>query len=185
MSQPLLVLEDIATVRRIRIGRFWGIPVSLTPLTWLGPFVWFGVGFVLDLSVPNLTLASHVSRSLMFMVAVEVATVVHGFGHILSGKLVHAAMDELVFTATRGVNLYWGDQHHYPRRVHIGRSLGGPIANLLVAVLYAALLSLLPPGTARDVVARLVSVNQFFGFGSFLPIPTVDGWVIWRALLRT
>jgi len=34
------------------------------------------------------------------------------------------------------------------------------------------------------LIASLISTNRFFGFGGFLPLPSVDGEVIWRELLR-
>ena len=39
-----------------------------------------------------------------------------------------------------------------------------------------------------DVLLVLASTNLFFGVGSFAPLPSIDGWVIWReviALLRS
>ncbi len=72
----------------------------------------------------------------------------------------------------------------YPGYVHLGRALGGPLLNLIVAGLFYAGLPLLPSGIGYDIAARLVSVNLFFGLGALLPLPSVDGEVIWRELLR-
>jgi len=46
--------------------------------------------------------------------------------------MVHSAMDELLITTTRDVNLYHGDQSIVSGYVHLVRSLGGPIFNLFV-----------------------------------------------------
>ena len=108
----------------------------------------------------------------------------HAFGHILSGKMVHSAMDELLITATRDVNLYHGDQSLIPGHVHLVRSLGGPIFNLFVAGLCSALATVVAPGFWSALLASLISTNLFFGLGGFLPLPSVDGEVIWRELLR-
>jgi hypothetical protein len=43
---------------------------------------------------------------------------------------------------------------------------------------------LLSPGFWSDLVASLMSTNLFFGLGGFIPLPSVDGEVIWRELLR-
>jgi len=86
--------------------------------------------------------------------------------------------------ATRDVNLYHGDQSLIPGHVHLVRSLGGPIFNLLIAGLCSALAIGIAPSFWSDLVASLISTNQFFGFGSFFPLPSVDGEVIWRELLR-
>jgi Zn-dependent protease len=121
---------------------------------------------------------------MLFTIAVEITTVLHALGHILSGKLVNSAMDELLITATRDVNLYHGDQSIVPGHVHIVRSLGGPVFNLIVAGFLLTLAPSLAPGFWSGLVASLISTNLFFGIGGFLPLPSVDGEVIWRELLR-
>jgi Zn-dependent protease len=178
------IIEDVDTVRRIPIGRFWDVNLLVTPITWLGPFVFFGLHFLLNLLNPHLNLTERLYQSLLFTIAVEITTVLHAFGHILSGKMVHSAMDELLITATRDVNLYHGDQRLIPGHVHLVRSLGGPIFNLLIAGLCLIFAPLSNPGFWSALLASLISTNLFFGFGGFVPLPSVDGEVIWRELLR-
>jgi hypothetical protein len=178
------IIEDIDAVRRIPIGRFWGVNLLITPITWLGPFVFFSLHFLLNLLNLNLSLTDRLYQSLLFTIAVEITTVLHAFGHILSGKMVNSAMDELLITATRDVNLYHGNQSIIPGYVHLVRSLGGPVFNLIVAGLLSAFAGSLTPGFWSGLVASLISTNLFFGFGGFLPLPSVDGEVIWRELLR-
>jgi len=184
VSRPLGVLEDIATVRRIPVGSFWGVRLSLTPLTWLGPLIYFVLGLLLGATRTDVSLAGRVSDALLFALAVEITTVFHAFGHILSGKWVRSAMDELLIASTRDINLYYGDQSAYPPRVHIVRSLGGPLFNLALAGLFNLMLVYIANGPARALVVQLVSTNTFFGVGGLLPIPSVDGEVIWRELLK-
>src|SRR5919106_3526214 len=125
------IIENVDTVRRIPMGRFWDVNLLITPITWLGPFVFFGLHIFLNLLRSDLSLNDRLYQALLFTIAVEITTVFHAFGHILSGKLVHSAMDELLITATRDVNLYHGDQRLVPSHIHLGRSLGGPVFNLL------------------------------------------------------
>jgi Zn-dependent protease len=178
------IIEDIDTVRRIPIGRFWGVNLLVTPFTWLSPFVFFALHILLNLLNSHLSLTDRLYQAFLFTIAVEITTVLHAFGHILSGKMVNSAMDELLITATRDVNLYHGDQSLIPGHVHLVRSLGGPIFNLFVAGVCATLAT----GVASDfwlaLVTSLASTNLFFGLGGFLPLPSVDGEVIWRELLR-
>ena len=178
------ILEDIDTVRRIPIGWFWGVRLLVTPITWLGPFVFFGLHFLLNLWNPNLSLTDRLYQSMLFTIAVEITTALHALGHILSGKMVNSAMDELLITATRDVNLYHGDQNSIPSHVHLVRSLGGPMFNLIVAGLLSIAAPNVPAGFWSGLVASLISTNLFFGFGGFLPLPSVDGEVIWRELLK-
>jgi hypothetical protein len=178
------IIEDIDAVRRIPIGRFWNVNLLVTPLTWLGPFVFFSLNILLNLPNSQPSGADRLYQALLFTIAVEITTALHAFGHILSGKLVHSAMDELLITATRDVNLYHGDQSLVPGHVHLVRSLGGPVFNLFIAGVCFLCRSLIPPGGWSDLLASLISTNLFFGFGGFLPLPSVDGEVIWRELLR-
>ena len=178
------IIEDVDTVRRIPIGRFWGVTLVVTPLTWLGPFVFFGLHILLNLLNFRLSLTDRLYQALLFTIAVEITTVLHAFGHILSGKLVHSPMDDLLITATRDVNLYHGDQRLVPGYVHLVRSLGGPLFNIFVAGVGAMLATAVAPGFRLNLVTSLISTNLFFGFGGFLPLPSVDGEVIWRELFR-
>jgi len=178
------IIEDIDTVRRIPIGRFWGVSLLVTPLIWSGPFVFFGLHMLLNMLNSGLSLTDRLYQALLFTIAVEITTVLHAFGHILSGKLAYSAMDELLITATRDVNLYHGDQRRIPGYVHLVRSIGGPIFNILVAGVCAALATIIAPGFWLNLVISLLSTNLFFGFGGLLPLPSVDGAVIWRELLK-
>lgn len=179
------IFEDVDTVRRIPVGRFWNVTLLITPFTWLGPFIFFGLHFLLNLinSQPGLT--ERLYQAMIFTIAVEITTVLHALGHILSGKIVHSAMDELLIASTRDVNLYHGDQSLVPGHIHLVRSLGGPIFNLLIAGVCYAFTPMIAHGFWSALVASIISTNLFFGIGSFLPIPSVDGKVIWREILRS
>lgn len=178
------IIENVETVRRIPVGRFWGITLLVTPFTWLGPLVFFGLHLLLNLLNTRLNLSERLYQAGLFTLAVEVTTALHAFGHIVSGKLVHSAMNELLITATRDVNLYHGDQSLIPGSVHLVRSVGGPLFNLLIAGLGVVAAALVAPGFWSALIASLISTNLFFGLGGFLPLPSVDGEVIWPELLR-
>lgn len=177
------IIEDIDTVRRIPIGRFWNIPLLITPLTWLGPIVFFGLHLLLNI-FNSLSLNERLYQAMIFTISVEISTVLHAFGHILSGKLVNSAMNELLIASTRDVNLYHGDQRLVPGRIHLIRSMGGPLFNIIVAGVLYLFISIIQQGFWSAMIASLISVNLFFGVGGLLPIPTVDGEVIWREIFR-
>jgi Zn-dependent protease len=178
------IIEDISTVRRIPIGRFWGVRILVTPLTWMGPFVFFGLHILLNALNPRINLTDRLYQATLFTIAVEVTTILHAFGHILSGKLVHSVMDDLLITATRDVNLYHGDQSLVPGHIHLVRSIGGPIFNLFAAGICAALTTLVATSFWLNLLTSLVATNLFFGLGGLLPLPSIDGEVIWRELLK-
>jgi hypothetical protein len=178
------IIEDLSTVQHIPLGRLWGVRLSVTPITWLSPFVFFALRLLLGLLAPGMSLSERLYDALLFTIAVQIANPLHALGHIISGKLVRGVMDELLITATRDVNLYNGDQSAVPSYVHLGRALGGPVFNLLMAGIFYAVLPLIPIGIGYTLVERIASMNLFFGAGGFLPLPSIDGEVIWRELLR-
>ena len=179
------IIEDIDTVRHIRVGQFWGVSLAITSLTWLSPFIYFGLHFLLNLLSPHLGISERFYQSMIFTIAVEITTVFHAFGHILSGKIVHSPMDELLIASTRDVNLYHGDQSRVPGYVHLVRSLGGPIFNLLVAGICYVFAPIITQSFWSALIASLFTTNLFFGIGGFLPLPSVDGEVIWREIFRS
>jgi len=178
------ILEDIHTVRRIPVGRFWDVTLLVTPFTWLGPVFFFVAHFVLNLLEDQPSMSDRLYQSMLFTIAVELTTLFHAFGHIISGKMVKSSMDELLITTTRDVNIYHGDQSRLPGYVHLARSLGGPLFNLLVAGVCIFFSTKFAQGFTSNLLASLIGTNLFFGIGSFLPIPSVDGEVIWREILR-
>jgi len=178
------ILEDIHTVRRIPVGRFWDVTLLVTPFTWLGPVFFFVAHFVLNLLKDQPSMSDRLYQSMLFTIAVELTTLFHAFGHIISGKMVKSSMDELLITTTRDVNIYHGDQSRLPGYVHLARSLGGPLFNLLVAGVCIFFSTKFSQGFTSNLLASLIGTNLFFGIGSFLPIPSVDGEVIWREILR-
>lgn len=176
------IFENLDTVRKISLGKFWGVDIVITSLVWLGPFLFLALHFVVNLLNVNLTLTERLSQSFYFALAVEITTAIHALGHIISGKLVKSPMDELLITALRDVNRYHGDQSQIKSTTHLGRALGGPIINIIVGVICILVAQLIPTGFWSNLNASLITVNLFFGLGGFLPIPSVDGAVIWREI---
>jgi len=177
-------IENLDTVRHISFGKFWGIELSVTPITWLSPVVFFGLGAVLGTFEPRMNLIQTLYHIGAFVIGVEISTLIHALGHILGGKLVRSPMDELLLTATRGVNIYHGDQETLPGFVHVGRAMGGPILNLLIYGVAMQLLHDSGVGFRSDVLAAIASTSLFMGAGGFLPLPSVDGQVIWREVFH-
>lgn len=178
-------LENLDTVRHLPLGAFWGVRVSITPIVWLSPLVFLALGILQNFRAPNLTAIELLYLALVYLIGVEITTLFHAFGHILGGKLVGSPMDELLLTATRGVNIYYSDQTRVPSYVHLGRALGGPVFNLLAAGVLYLILPLVERGFNFDVLASLAATNLFFGVGAFLPLPSLDGQVIWREVFCT
>lgn len=176
------IFENLDTVRKISLGKFWGVEIVITSLVWLGPFLFFALHFVVNLINLGLSLEQRLSQSFYFTIAVEITTMIHALGHIISGKMVNSVMDELLITALRDVNRYHGDQSQIKSTTHLGRALGGPVINIIVGLICIFIASSIPSSFWSNLNASMISVNLFFGIGGFLPIPSVDGAVIWREI---
>jgi hypothetical protein len=181
MDRPFGFIEDLDSARRITLGRLLGVRVALTPLAWLSSvlLLWQGVAFTL--TRPDLTGRQRLAAGARFALAAQMTNLVHAFGHVVGGRLVGAPMEEMLLTGTRIANRYVGDHERLPSQVHLGRALGGPTANLSLAVLAAGLL-VLPARAGRPFLRWLLLLNLLAGLGALLPIPSVDGEVIWREL---
>jgi len=173
-------IENLDTVRHIPLGKFWNIKLSVTPITWLSPIVFFSLGTALNRQMLQKSMIETFYHAIVFMIGVEISTLIHALGHVLSGKLVRSPMDELLLTATRGVNIYHDHQKAIPSFVHVGRATGGPILNLIAYGTMLQVLHYSGVGFASDVLTAIASTSLFMGAGGLLPLPSVDGQVIWR-----
>jgi hypothetical protein len=113
-----------------------------------------------------------------YTLSIAATVAFHAIGHILGGRLVGAPMWANLLTATLPINQYRDDQL-YPSRVHLGRALGGGLANLSVGALLLA---------ANGAVGG----HHFLRFGALTnlgmwlvawsPLPSLDGRVVVREL---
>lgn len=176
MAKPLFFIEDVDTAPRTTIAHTGETAVSVTPLAPLGRLASVAGGFVLALFLHRDARGwKRLKLSLIHALGIELANLGHSVGHIVSARAVGAPMDELLITATRHATLY--DENDVTSEQHIGRSLGGPLANVAMALLFGLF-------AWRSPVARtLAMVNAGTAALAFLPLPDVDGEVLWRELL--
>jgi hypothetical protein len=87
-------------------------------------------------------------------------------------------METLLLTGTRDVTLYRKFEPGPSKWMFIGRSLGGPLANIIVGLMAFGISRLLP-------TAWLLSFcvfNLAIAVWTIFPMPSMDGWVIWGEL---
>ncbi len=190
-KDPLLVFEDIHTTPRRKLFRLLGVDWVATPYAWLSlpffilPGILIAAGYREGEPVGQILGAGVVYGLLIFLI-----NALHSVGHILSGKIVGAAMDANLVTATRHVNLYSGDQSGYSKGVHIGRALGGSVFNLLIGLAVWGLQwaftgkppALSGPGSG-EWLTFFANINVMIGIFVLAPVPSIDGWVIWGEVL--
>jgi Zn-dependent protease len=106
------------------------------------------------------------------------ALMLHSVGHILGGEAVGARMHSNLITSTIPVNLY-DDDDTLTRRVHVSRSLGGPLLSLVIGVLSIVGMRVASGG---GFLGWFAAMNFVVGLMSLLPLPSLDGWFIVREL---
>jgi len=174
----LLVLEDVTRPSRLLFSA-WGVEWWATRWAWVGPLFWTALGLLIAWAQGGGLL-----RGVAYGILLYLSNTIHTLGHIGAGAVAGARMDAVVLTSTRDVDVYRGAKRDVPTRVRVLRSLGGPAANALVGVTALGLGA--AAGEVSEVRAWLTAsglLNLAIAAWTLMPIPTMDGWILWRALL--
>lgn len=180
MRRPFLVAEDI-TARRSLLRAF-GVSWLATRYAWMGPLSWFTLGLAMAFAGRRDADGTPVLvAGLGYGAVLYTANILHSLGHIIAGLVVGAPVKAVLVTSTRDVIIYVQPGAAAPARCRCGRALGGPIANLAVgcALILAGHLA----QTAWVAVAGVVNVGV--AIWTLMPVPSLDGWVIWGILLHS
>lgn len=174
-----LVLENVQETPRRKLFSLLGVDYMATPYAWIAPILMAIIGIVVAFIFPNADeTMTRILTGLGYGVLFFAGIYLHDIGHIISSRIVDAPMDVVLITATINLTLY-NDEHDYPSRVHIGRSLGGPLINLLFGgialVIYTSSLE-------NHFVLFFGIIGLLFAFTTILPLPSLDGAVILREL---
>ena len=175
----MLIFEDLASTPRHRLFTWLGVEWQATPRAWLCVpwFLTIGglVAWAADAHAPP---GANVIDGLGFGSLLFLMNVLHSAGHTISARLAGSAPGTVLVTATFHVNAHRCVPGVCSPLVHIERSLGGPIANLLTG--RAALAANAAVGSrGLDFFAK---ASLIVGVWTALPIPGFDGWVIWGEL---
>lgn len=163
-----------------RLFALLGVHWEAAPFAWVNPLIFIVAGFVIAwASEPGASFWKMLFAGFGYGLLVYLTYILHGIGHTISGKKVGAPMDANLITPIRHINIYTGDQSVYAKHVHIGRALGGPAINLLTGIAALGLWALIG-GSGLWVFA---AANLITGAAALLPIPAIDGWVLWGELL--
>ena len=175
----MFVVENLERSRQHEMFTLLGVDYYATPKAWLSMPISILAGIIIALIFsPNDQLMSNVTIGVGYGFLIMVSSFCHGVGHIISSRLVNAPVTSIIETATVYVTQY-EDSSAQPSRVHIGRALGGPLLNLLLGITAIAInLYALP----NHFVLFFGSANLAIGVFTLLPIPTLDGAVIWHEL---
>jgi membrane-associated protease RseP (regulator of RpoE activity) len=178
-----LVFEEFGSAPRRVLGRAFGVEWSTSPSGWLTLPAFGSLGLIAGLLWWDGPLAERVGVGVLAGLVVLSIQILHELGHVVSARLAGGPMREVRFVAVRPLTLYH-DAVEPPSRVHLGRAVGGPAMNLLLGLVALPLWGAADPGIGAFLLGMFALISLAFGLVSLLPIPSVDGEVIWRELRR-
>jgi len=179
MSRPLLVFEHIETTPRHRLFRIQGVEVMATPYAWLSVPFFCVLGVLIAFGQRSEAPAeTAIVFGLGYGLLLYLTNVLHSLGHIVAAKRVGAPMEVLLLTATRDVTLYRKEEPAPSKRMFIIRSLGGPVANVLVGFIALSVWHLFSVWWSLSFCVFSLAVATW----TLCPVPSMDGWVIWGEL---
>jgi len=183
--RPLLVLED-TTRPPWRLFSAFGVEWHATRWAWAAPVFWLALGWMVawaesaargavggdsPVGPPGVALAG-----LTYGVLLWLTNAVHTLGHVVASRVAGTSMDAVVLTSTRDVTVYRGAKRDVAEWIRVVRSLGGPLANALIGL--AAL------AVAAPWLRMLGVFNLCIAAWTLAPVPTMDGWIVWRWVFR-
>lgn len=172
-------VESIPVNRRV-LFTLLDVPFTADDKSWqfVPPKLVIGVVVAL-LTLPDIAITERVLIGLGYGLLLLLTLFLHIIGHILSSRMIHAPVRE-AFIAPTLIQVHHHDATDASVRIHLVRALGGPVMNLCLGVL-----SLLIWNITGAPVALAFAVSNFaIGLLVLLPLPTVDGEVIWREVGR-
>lgn len=159
------------------------VPFKARPTFWLmPPLLWAALAWVAGRRRPERSVGQRLLVGALSLPLAASADLGHPLAHTVTARMAGAPTGAILLEAGMPRTLYTNNA--VPARVHILRSLGGPLANLLgllVSLLWryhAARSSL-----ERELAETTAVAHAVLAFGSLLPLPIVDGGVILKWLL--
>lgn len=152
---------------------------AATPYAWLSLPFHFILGWFVALGLARGAITSEISwAGIVYGLLIYLSDILHNLGHIVSSRLAGGPLTTHLFTATFPLTLYKDEPDAFTKWIHIGRALGGPATNFIVGMVAAGI----NLAVGSHFLGFFTIVNLVVGVWVLLPIPSLDGWVIWGEL---
>lgn len=172
--------ENPIASRRLRVCSCLGSEWFATPHAWAGIPLVCALGMLVAwVGDPRQSLSVILLAGAGYGAQILIMIFIHSLGHVMAGRFMGIRTGTVLVTATFHVNRHVCDPLVCTKWTHIGRSAGGPIATMAAGLIALILFSV---GDVHAVYFFAAS-NLIVGATTLLPIPRLDGWVIWGELL--
>ena len=152
--------------------RIFGLRVDLHPIALTPGLLAAAATYFLSSNDPQRTRNAVLSGLLWYEAEAN-----HVAGHALSAQLAGAPMDRIDWGVLPRT-LY--DDNNVSPQQHIGRAIGGPISSATSMLLWWGIWRMLQGKPAARVALIALIHNTILTLGSWLPLPLVDGGVIYK-----
>jgi len=157
-----------------------GVPWKLTPTSIRFAPSRLATGVILAFILLRAeSLEGRLFYGLVFGLVLLASQFLHIIGHILGGKIAGHPMSASLIIAYQ-FTTYYEDEQPLTRRVHLIRTIGGPLANFILAA--AAFLAW--QRFAGYILLYTAIINSFLALLLFLPFKGIDGEIFWREIRR-
>ena len=124
-------------------------------------------------------LEGRLSYGLVFGLTLLLSQFLHIIGHILGGKVVGHPMTASLIIGYQ-FTTYYADEPPLPSRIHLTRTIGGPLMNFLIAAVAFIAWQIY----GGHVLLFTIMINLFLTSVLFLPFKGIDGEIFWREIRR-
>lgn len=176
----MVIPENRNMVRQRKAFTIANVDCLVTPFAWLSIplFLLLGVACAVAM-LSGHKIGEYLQTGIAYGLLLYLSNIFHTVGHAIAGKIVGSPGGAVRVTSTVHINYHQCDPAICTKWTHIGRSLGGPLVNLLIG----CVVLLLVGRTGPKWIVFLGIANLIVGIFLLLPIPRLDGWVIWGELL--
>jgi len=168
----------------IPVGRVLGVPVVIQPL-WFVLLAIFAVSFAPTVrdSVPSLSSPASYAISLIFVLLLYAAVLVHEIGHVVIAKLLGMQVNRIVLQLLGGASEIVEENPGRPEREYLVAAVG-PLTSVLLGGIGFAI----APHFAHESVGRLLAygfgwVNAVTAAFNLLPGWPMDGGRVLRSIV--
>jgi len=177
----LFVLENLDNNHR-KIANILGTDYVATKLAWLHIPMMLILGIVIALVLsPVEGGVSNFIVGIIYGIMMILTGFLHGIGHLISSKIAQAPMTRLFATATVHITLYDDEGKDITQRMHLLRAIGGAMVNFDLAVM-ALVIGFV---TESHFALFFGGFNLAYMLVSLIPLPSLDGYVILKALRQS
>ena len=157
-----------------------GIPWRLTPTSYQFLPSRLAAGLIIAfIFLRTEPLGIRLTYGLVYGLILLLSQFLHIIGHTLGGKWVGHPMSASLVVAYQFITHY-ADEPPLPRRVHLTRTIGGPLMNFIIAALSWTAWQFL----GGHLLLFTTIINLFLASLLFLPFKGIDGEIFWREIRR-